>query len=507
MFRAAAIWRRGITTRDGRGEVAPPRRPWPHADRFVRMLGRATWGVVGAWLGASLVVAGLTGSGRPHQGLLVANIAVLFSVLLIRVLIRSWMDHVRRESLLALAGALCLWAAGSAVLNSGPSVADVPFPAPGEGFFLLAYVLFTASVLLDVRLVRLECTIATWLDIAIVCGGIASLTGVLMLIPPLEIFDTVSLALVLAVIYPTLELLLSICIVVQMWRRILTWSRHGVLLAVGFLVLAVADLNFVMNLTAGYYASSHLLDLVYEIGFGAVVAGACSPRAETRQPSARRLSARMLLITSAMALFVLVARPSGGVGFYLTIPAALTLVAVAARFMIALRDSEMVTEALLLSYTDDLTGLPNRRAFDEYLTDAFARQGSLAVMLIDLDHFKEINDSHGHDSGDQVLRAVARRIPSALAEGCTTARLGGDEFALLLPQAEEIELLDCARNIRSAVLPPVAVEAGVTSPSVSIGIAVRESSDHDMMSLMRRADSAMYSAKRSGAGVVLYERN
>jgi len=164
------------------------------------------------------------------------------------------------------------------------------------------------------------------------------------------------------------------------------------------------------------------------------------------------------------------------------------------------------------AHHDPLTGLPNRLLLQDRLQQALRqagrRQGHLALMLMDLDRFKEINDRLGHDVGDELLRGVATRVRAAVRASDTVCRLGGDEFVVLLPQIEAaIDAERVARHILDAVSLPYSLELppglGV---SFSIGIAVYPQDGEDEATLMRRADAAMYRAKREGRNEVRFHQ-
>jgi diguanylate cyclase (GGDEF)-like protein len=158
---------------------------------------------------------------------------------------------------------------------------------------------------------------------------------------------------------------------------------------------------------------------------------------------------------------------------------------------------------------DSLTGMPNRMLFQHKLVEAIAegrRTGeTLAVMLIDLDHFKEINDTLGHHFGDLLLQEIGPRLSSVLRENDLMARLGGDEFGIVLP---ELPSDDVAMRIADRLLEeletPVSVEGLALDVSGSVGIALFPSQANDAEALLRRADVAMYSAKENGGGYELY---
>jgi diguanylate cyclase (GGDEF)-like protein len=160
------------------------------------------------------------------------------------------------------------------------------------------------------------------------------------------------------------------------------------------------------------------------------------------------------------------------------------------------------------SLHDALTGLPNRTLFSIRVDEAMARrppETKVAVMLIDLDRFKEINDTLGHQHGDLLLREVGRRLIETLGPGSSLARLGGDEFALVLEGfPDPAGALDAATAIRRLLESPFGLDGLDVDVGASIGVALCPDNAEDPATLLQRADVAMYSAKR-GAGVELYE--
>ena len=186
------------------------------------------------------------------------------------------------------------------------------------------------------------------------------------------------------------------------------------------------------------------------------------------------------------------------------------LAAFAEQASLALTDAQTV-EAMRDAFHDSLTGLPNRALFLDTLSHACeraARQASeVTVMFLDLDRFKDVNDSFGHAAGDQFLACVAGRIRKCLRGEDTAARLGGDEFAILLERTEGNDAgLLVAGRIRKALLEPITLADREVFASVSIGIASSRDTPVTPDALLGNADIAMYTAKRSGSRqAVLYE--
>jgi two-component system, cell cycle response regulator len=163
----------------------------------------------------------------------------------------------------------------------------------------------------------------------------------------------------------------------------------------------------------------------------------------------------------------------------------------------------LVHELESLSRTDALTGAGNRRAFDEALAHEMARAKrhgqALGLVMLDIDHFKRINDTHGHQGGDQVLRALAVLLRATLREGDLLYRYGGEEFAVLLPYAPASGAMAAAeRMLREISRRPVRVGDTDLHVTASAGVATVTAADHDGARLVARADAALYEAKKAG---------
>jgi diguanylate cyclase (GGDEF)-like protein len=157
------------------------------------------------------------------------------------------------------------------------------------------------------------------------------------------------------------------------------------------------------------------------------------------------------------------------------------------------------------AFHDPLTGLANRALFVDRVEHALARsdrrRDSLAVLFLDLDDFKTVNDGMGHDAGDALLIAVAETIRACLRPMDTASRLGGDEFAILIEDLADVaDAADVAQRIREAVAQPFQVQGREIYTNASVGIAQPVSSRDRAATLLRNADSAMYAAKRNGKG-------
>jgi diguanylate cyclase (GGDEF)-like protein/excisionase family DNA binding protein len=179
---------------------------------------------------------------------------------------------------------------------------------------------------------------------------------------------------------------------------------------------------------------------------------------------------------------------------------------------IALENASIHDRLIEAAVTDPLTGLPNRRLFSDRVNHALARRGrsgkGVAVLFLDLDGFKLVNDSLGHAAGDEVLAAVGTRLRSCMRATDTIARLGGDEFAILLEDVEEdAETVTAAERVIAALAQPLALPGREVSVRASIGAAVdRGEPGVTAVDLLRNADTAMYQAKATSRGrLALFE--
>lgn len=157
-----------------------------------------------------------------------------------------------------------------------------------------------------------------------------------------------------------------------------------------------------------------------------------------------------------------------------------------------------------LAHHDSLTGLPNRNLFNEELKKAISRaviSGTwVGLLFIDLDRFKYVNDTFGHELGDILLNQTAHRLSTCLPATSVLARIGGDEFAVMLEQVKNLETLeDHCRCIISSLSKPFDILDKACSIGASIGISIYPMDDTDTTNLLQKADAAMYSVKKSGA--------
>jgi diguanylate cyclase (GGDEF)-like protein len=174
---------------------------------------------------------------------------------------------------------------------------------------------------------------------------------------------------------------------------------------------------------------------------------------------------------------------------------------VSAQVATAMERARLHAELLHAARYDELTGLPNRRLFQDRMNSALARcrrkQGSLAVLYVDIDDFKQVNDSFGHSAGDQLLQEFARRLRHCVREADTVARLGGDEFVVLLEDVQLPEDVSAvADKIHDTVSQRITIDGGVLRIQTSIGFALYPEHGLEPEELLKHADKAMYLGKK-----------
>ena len=167
----------------------------------------------------------------------------------------------------------------------------------------------------------------------------------------------------------------------------------------------------------------------------------------------------------------------------------------------------LLLKALHQAHHDPLTDLPNRLILEDRISQAIAslqrRPHLIGLLLLDLDNFKQINDTRGHAAGDSVLRAVARILRSAVRGSDTVCRLGGDEFVVLLPEIQDAEdLRTVSDHILGSIQKPIPIDGGPLMLTASIGAILQENDRTSVGDLLRNADAAMYAAKQTGGNRV-----
>ncbi|MEA2451219.1 MAG: diguanylate cyclase [Thermoleophilaceae bacterium] len=438
----------------------------------------------------------------------------LFSALIVAAgglcLTRAAYVEEDRGAWLAFGIAMMLWAGGSITWSLLYASLDAPpYPSVSDGLYVAFYpAAYVGLMLLARRRVR-GLTTSVWLDgmIGLLSVGAA---GLAFVVPHLADTTGGSLAVLATnLAYPLGDLLLIALIAgmfaLTSWRLGRAWTLLGVAVA----VLAVADTLYLYRVAAGTFVEGTLLDAVWPAGMVLFAAAAWQ---NGRAPEDRELGGLAVLIAPSIfslgSLFVLVWGNTHKLNLAAMVFAAGAILAVLVRMAFSFNELRALAETRRQATTDELTGLANRRALYARLqTELEARGsegGSLALIVADLDGFKELNDTLGHHAGDELLTLLGPRVSDALDGSAMLARLGGDEFAVLLPDCDEDQAIGCASRIQAALEEPFPVSGLAVHIEASIGIAVHPTHADDAESLMQRADVAMYQAKIARTSFEVY---
>jgi diguanylate cyclase (GGDEF)-like protein len=461
-----------------------------------------------------------TGVGARPAGLLWDRLydVVLYDAPYLFAVVVCWLAGGRvraeRAAWRALAIAFLLSTVGNSVRTWSTGVAGAgDYPPLADAFNLAGYVTLyvTLVVLIRARVPRFHPSM--WLDGVIGALGTMSV-GVAFLIgpylsgsgdrPPLPL---VELAM------PTLDVLLLALMVAVGSILGARLDRTLLLVSAAMGCVLAGDVVQFTRTVDGTFADGTPLDLTWLAGVCLVGLAAHVARPQSAPASAdgrSRVGWRLLALPLACNVASLVVLAVGWGDRMPVVAAWLAIgcvLAALARTAVTFREVRSLNEVRQQARTDELSGLPNRRALLEEaqrMLDGATAARPAALLLLDLDGFKEINDSLGHHAGDQLLRQVGPRLADALGDGGLLGRLGGDEFAVLLPGAGLDEAQARAERLRELILQPFTVEGIRLHVGVSIGVATAPVPAASVAELLRCADVAMYAAKSSREGVHVY---
>ena len=415
----------------------------------------------------------------------VTPIACILSILLAPRINNKW-----AKPLTALA--IGSWSLGSIMATASSYVEISALLANiSDALYLFFYPLALLGMQLLIS-IQQRLTILELVDASIFGLGLSTLGAAFALQPLLPHFEGDLDQSFLAIFYPVADLVLLCFIIATVVMQ--GFSVRGLLLTVGICIYAVTDFIFLwQNLNMNYVFGS-LVDYGWLLAF--IVISESPWHSGTDNSVKNGVSPILITISvflSATLLALLAIAPDNFPHFIL-IPAIGTLALAFIRMSIALHQARNIGQERVLARTDELTTLPNRRRLISEIQNFAARTGSL--LLLDLDGFKPVNDSYGHEVGDKVLQQVAQRFSRALPSNALLARLGGDEFGVLIDGSNE-SVMETALALRGTLSYPFVIDGHEISIGVSIGIADNDGADD----LLLRADNAMYSAKRQALGV------
>jgi two-component system, cell cycle response regulator len=498
-----------------RGATAAARRA-VLADRGLRVAAAAA----GAWVGLyALVTLLLPRDGRLGQT--VGDVVYLLPVALaatLSVVVSLRTRGRTRRTWVLLSASNTAWLVGEVIwAGYHLSAGTVPFPSVADAFYLLSYVLVLPALFLAFAGASVLRRVRGLGDALLVAGALGTAGWTLLLAPQLR--DGASLAALTGVAYPLLGVAILVVLVtvgLQGHRQV---SPAVLLVGLAFAVSAVTDTGYTYVAVLHTYTDGSWLELGWQaeavlLCLAALVVLRHGEHEPEVDPGLRQagIAPIALAVAVVMALMSLESWQRS-VDLAVLGLAVLATAYVVVRFMLVLREQRGLTlrlqatlaEQERLAITDGLTGLYNRRFFGEMLRlegERAHREGlPLALLVLDLDHFKQVNDRFGHTLGDRVLVEAAHRLRTCARATDVLARWGGEEFVLLLPGRDEDAAREVAERCRRAMrFRPFTTEDGAwIRVTVSVGAAVTGlQGDVDPDRLVLEADHALYAAKDLG---------
>jgi diguanylate cyclase len=431
-------------------------------------------------------------------------------VLALACLARAVRPGPVRPAALALGAGLLAWALGDVVWTIEVSP---PTPSIDDGFYLAFYPLAYLALMLLMRSHLGRVQPSAWLDGAIAGMGAAAICAAFAFDTILRTIGGSAPAVGVNLAYPIGDLVLLALAIAAI---AMVPGRPGRLLlfAAGCTVMAVGDTVYLVQSSAGSYQVGTPLDLTWPVAIFLMSAAIWLPASDRRRPRTVERAPQFAVpaLSTAAALVILMLGNVQHVSMVAVGLAAAVLAATGVRRVMALRELRKITEARRRqAVTDELTGLDNRRQLLAELDESLLTlggevpEGRLALLLIDLDHFKEINDSFGHPTGDALLQQIGPRIRNVVRSADVVARLGGDEFAVILMGADALYATTVAERIVATLCESITVERASLHVGASIGIAIAPIHATTASELLRCADVAMYRAKGAHSGFDVYE--
>ncbi|GAA1651373.1 GGDEF domain-containing protein [Actinoplanes couchii] len=457
-------------------------------------------GLVAA-LGLGVAVVHLTGLGDTAPPVVTAGLTlgVYFGATLL-LLLRAILIPARATAWAWIGAGLCAYSSGTAyswVYTWDGAV--LPFPSLSDVAWLTFYPLAYTGILAFLREQNPPRRIL--LDGAIAGFGGAAVFSILVVDVLIDPAETGGLARWIALAYPLGDALLLGTMLARMAVGVWT-GPPSLLISGGFGAFIAADTGYVIMIANGTYRPGSSINLLYVLGLALLGQAAwAQPRIQPGTSDRNPLGISVVFAFGALGALLYGTRAR--LSITTIVLAGLTLAAVVLRTVVSIRELEAAGHVRHLeARRDPLTGLANRRAVMEHLDALLARPSPppVALLLLDLDRFKYVNDTFGHPVGDRLLELASQRLAECTRADDVLARLGGDEFVVVLSGAhldEDTPSLVASR-IRERLSELFPIEGADISIDVSIGIARHTGGDANV--LLQQADIAMYEAKRAGGG-------
>ncbi|HEY3260658.1 MAG TPA: GGDEF domain-containing protein [Pseudonocardiaceae bacterium] len=420
---------------------------------------------------------------------------------------------LRRSPWLLLAAGQLLTTAGEVVFDVNHRIlgntAEVSMADP---LYLAAYPMLAAGLMMMVRLRTPGWDMPSIIDAAIVAISAALLSWMFLISLSALAADTTPLSRVVASAYPVMDLLL-LTIAARLMLGAGSRAASFRLLSAGLILLLLSDTGYGVQTVLGGYRNGNLLDAGWLMAAALVGAAGLHPsmpkvteHSPAAGPEATAGRLTVLAVAALLAPAALLTQYLRDEPMYLPLA---TGACMALFLLVITRMAGLVAAQRHMAITDPLTGLRTRRFLTQVLETEVARAHrngtAVGLLLVDIDHFKHVNDTHGHHGGDQVLVEVANRLAALVRSGDVIARYGGEEFAVLLPQASAAALTAAAERVRHGIAStPFAVDMNeLITVTVSVGGALLPGHVRTLADLTISADRALYAAKRAGRNRVV----
>ena len=404
----------------------------------------------------------------------------------------SFNDRLAR---LCLSSAILFWAIGSIVTTWNSFYGEVIWPNSSDICYIAFYPMVLFGLIRAMTAHR-KFQAVQILDVVIIVGGLSSLIASLFLKSAMTRFIGNSTTVFLSIVYPIgdVVLLAMALIIIVVQRR----AIRSLLFLLAIAIFTATDFYFLYKSATTGYTFAQLTD------DGWLLALIFMAEALWHHGGEVKMSEKIIATFTTGAMIF-----SGVILAISTVnrdllpkvalaPAVATIALAIVRLASALSQARSAAANLELARIDELTGLANRRSFMAEIEKLGSGSGTL--LLLDLDGFKGVNDTLGHQAGDELLRQISLRFSRVVPHKSLLARLGGDEFGVVIPGDHRFGQ-EVAQALISTVSYPFIVEGHEVSVGVSIGRVVNDGT----VDLMRKADIAMYAAKRAGGGVTLWQ--
>jgi diguanylate cyclase (GGDEF)-like protein len=413
---------------------------------------------------------------------------------------------------LALGGALLVWGGGDLAWDIETRMGGTPAsPSVADAFYLAFYPLAFIALMLLMRSDVKRISLGNWLDGLIVGIAAAAMTAAFFFDTILRSLGGSAASLATNLAYPIGDLLL-LALIAAAISMLPTWRNpRWLLLAFGCTLNALGDTIFLFQSATGSYQESSIINVSWPAALFVMSLAIWAPSAPSRQSAVEHRRFVLPIVASFSGLAILLRASVGDVSRLAVVLAGSLLFVAIVRSLLWFGELRSAMESRRKeAMTDDLTGLGNRRylmtVFNEFFAAGAKRNAHrLGLLLIDLNHFKEINDAFGHPTGDEILKMLGPRLKNILRESDVLTRIGGDEFGIVLRDADVGYATAIAERISSQLETPFLLDVAGLHVSASIGIAVTPDHAKDSTELLRCADVAMYRAKLAHRPFEIYE--